>query len=156
MNNINKIEEIEDNKKLIKSSTFNKEKNIAYEINNINEIPINNENSIQKSRTIENQIPRLSFTLRFNNMGPNHLETVLETVSEASNSKVDSSEISDENEDNKKNEEIENKKLKLKEESVNNISSDLKIQTETRMNDSDFNSNLNKKSLYFLSSEKTH
>ena len=62
---------------MIKSSTFNqKENHFINEINNeikkINNNIINNINAIQKSRTyIDNTIPRLSFTLRLNNLGQN-------------------------------------------------------------------------------------
>ena len=100
--------------------------------------------------------------MRLNNLGQNHLETVLETVNEVSNSKIDSSELSEEeenkeNNDNKKNEES----LKIKEES-GNITTENKgtrtgtgTGTDTKINDSDCNVGI-KKSLYFLSSEKTH
>ena len=116
---------------------------------------------IQKSRTSENEnFHYLSFTLRLNNLGQNRLETVLETLSEASNSKVDSSEISEEdenNQNNKKNEENEeNEDKKIKEEVANSNNTEQKLQgTDTKINDSDYNI-ANKKSLYFLSSEKTH
>ena len=99
-----------------KSRTYNKkENNITHNIIKLSDNAINNINQIQKSRTCrENQnIHRTSFTLRLNNFGQNHLETVLETVSEVSISKVDSSEISDEDENNEntiKNENIEDKK----------------------------------------------
>lgn len=85
---------------MIKSSTFNQKENsitneINNEINNINDNVIINSNIILQSRAyFENTNPMLSFTLRQNNLGQNHLETVLEIVSEASNSKVNSSEIS--------------------------------------------------------------
>ena len=145
---------------MIKSSTFNqKENHIINENNNetknLNDNIINNINAIQKSRTyIENTIPRLSFTLRLNNLGQNHLETVLETVSETSNSKVDSSEISDDEGNIINNEGIETKQLK---EESGNINSEQKLQTDTRINDSEYNNTTqNKKSLYFLTSEKTH
>ena len=81
-------------------------------------------NQIQKSRTCrENEnIHSSSFTLRLNQFGQNRLETVLETISEVSKSKVDSSEISDddENEENKKdNENNEIKNInKIKDEST--------------------------------------
>lgn len=146
------------NKIYIKSSTYNKrENNISFNINNLNDNSTNRE-QIQKSRTSENDnFHYSSFTLRLNNLGQNRLETVLETVSEASNSKVDSSEISDEeenNENNLKNEENEDKKIK--EEFGNSNNTEQKMQgTDTKINDSDYNI-ANKKSLYFLSSEKTH
>ena len=146
------------NKIYIKSSTYNKrENNISFNINNLNDNSTNRE-QIQKSRTSENDnFHYSSFTLRLNNLGQNRLETVLETVSETSNSKVDSSEISDEeenNENNLKNEENEDKKIK--EEFGNSNNTEQKMQgTDTKINDSDYNI-ANKKSLYFLSSEKTH
>jgi hypothetical protein len=146
------------NKIYIKSSTYNKrENNISFNINNLNDNSTNRE-QIQKSRTSENDnFHYSSFTLRLNNLGQNRLETVLETVSEASNSKVDSSEISDEeenNENNLKNE--ENKDKIIKEEFGNSNNTEQKMQgTDTKINDSDYNI-ANKKSLYFLSSEKTH
>jgi hypothetical protein len=149
------------NKIYIKSSTYNKrENNISFNINNLNDNSTNRE-QIQKSRTSENDnFHYSSFTLRLNNLGQNRLETVLETVSEASNSKVDSSEISDEDGNNGnnintgKNEVIENKKIK--EDFGNSNNTEQKMQgTDTKINDSEYNA-ANKKSLYFLSSEKTH
>ena len=75
-------------------------------------------------------------------------------MSEASNSKVDSSEISNDEGNNINNEGIETKQLK---EESGNINSELKIQTDTRINDSEYNNTTqNKKSLYFLTSEKSH
>lgn len=145
---------------MIKSTTFNQKENhiineINNEIKNINDNIINNINAIQKSKTyIDNSIPRLSFTLRLNNLRQNHLETVLETLSEASNSKVDSFEISNDEGNYINNEGIETKQLK---EESGNINSELKIQTDTRINESEYNNTTqNKKSLYFLTSEKTH
>jgi hypothetical protein len=120
-------------------------------------------NNIQKSRTCrENEnifINRTSSILHLINLNQNHLETVLETVSEASNSKIDSSEISNENENNSN--KIESKddinendtvNKKTKEETINN--SEHKINgSDFRINDSD-NNTATKKSLYFP--EKTH
>ena len=146
-----------------KSSTYNKkENNISSNIIKLNDNSINNINPIQKSRTCrENEnIHRASFTLRLNNLAQNHLETVLETVSEVSNSKVDSSEISDEDANNENNGNIRNNEIiedkKIKEDFGNSNNTEQKMQgTDTRINDSDCNA-ANKKSLYFLSSEKTH
>ena len=163
-NNNNKIEEDnKENKMYTKSSTFNKkEHKISNNTIKLSDNSINNINPIQKSRTCrENEnIHRASFTLRLNNLAQNHLETVLEKVSEVSNSKVDSSEISDEDENNNnnkdtgKNEIIENKKIK--EDFGNSNNTEQRMQgTDSRINDSEYNA-ANKKSLYFLSSEKTH
>ena len=106
--NNNKNEEKEENKKFTKSSTYNEQNNKSNNsfnncILNDNDIINNNLIQLQKSRTCENEVfQRQSFTLGFNNINRNHLETVLETVSEVSNSKVDSSDV------NKKKEETEN------------------------------------------------
>ena len=163
-NNNNKIEEdIKENKIYTKSSTYNKkEKSISNNIIKLCDNSINNINPIQKSRTCrENEnIHRASFTLRLNNLAQNHLETVLETVSEASNSKINSSEISDEDENKENNLNIEKNEIiedkKVKEDFGNSNNTEQKLQgTDTRINDSDYNT-ANKKSLYFLSSEKTH
>ena len=91
-------------------------------------------------------------------MYQNHLETVLEAVSEASNSKIDSSEISDDeekNENNKNNIKNETKESGKVKEELCTITSKQKNQTDTKINDNECNI-VNKKSLYFLSSEKTH
>lgn len=166
-NNNIKDDEREEYKLYTKSNTFNnsRQANNSFNYSNINDNINNNIIQIQKSRTCrENEVlKRQSFTIRLNNMGANHLETVLETVSEVSNSKNVSSEISDdddnvnkENENNDQNKGGTNEKEKNKEESGNiNINIDLKIQgSDTKINDSDYNA-ATKKTL-FLSSEKTH
>jgi len=163
-NDINNIqnEEKEKNKLFTKSSTYNNnQNNNTYYINNINDNQNNNIN-IQKARTCrENEnINKASLTIRLNNLGQNHLETVLEAISEASNSKIDSSELSEDeenevsNKNNIKNETKESGKIK---EEFNKFPSEHKNQgtgTDTRIYDSEYNL-ANKKSLYFLSSEKT-
>jgi hypothetical protein len=107
--NNNKNKEKDDNKKYTKSSTYNEHNNKSNNsfnncILNDNDIINNNLFQLKKSRTCkENEVfQRQSFNLGFNNINRNHLETVLETISEVSNSKVDSSDI------NKKKEETEN------------------------------------------------
>ena len=158
--NINNINKNEEKKVYIKSSTYNNNPNINTYINNLNDNP-NNDRNLQKARTShENEnFNRASFTLRINNLYQNHLETVLEAVSEASNSKIDSSEISDdeENNDNNKNN-IKNdtkESGKNKEESGTITSKQKNQQTDAKINENEYYVT-NKKSLYFLSSEKTH
>ena len=117
--------------------------------NNLNDKP-NIDKNIQKSRTCQDNenFNRVSFTLRLNNLGQNHLETVLEAVGEASDSKFDSSKISGDaendkgNKNNIKNETKES--LKIKEESGNLAST--KIQGTETKNDSE-NNFVKKKSL---------
>ena len=149
-------------KTITKSNTYDKrnDQSTSFNIINLND---NMNNNIQKSRTCrENEnifINRTSSILHLINLNQNHLETVLETVSEASNSKIDSSEISNENENNSN--KIESKddinendtgNKKTKEETINN--SEHKINcSDFRINDSD-NNTATKKSLYFP--EKTH
>ena len=159
---INSNSKIEDIKKIItKSNTYNKsnDPSTAFNIINLND---NLNNNIQKSRTYREEnlnINRTSSILRLMNLNQNHLETVLETVSEASNSKVDSSGISNENEndsDNSENKDDINENdtgnKKTKEETINN--SDHKINaSDFRIYDSE-NNTATKKSLYFP--EKTH
>ena len=179
-NNNNIKNEKKEDKEFTKSSTYN---NQSQSINtfsygnindNINDNINNNNIQIQKSRTCQEyeNFQRQSLTIRLNNIGRTHLETVLETLSEASNSKVDSSEISDdteneeikENDDNKENKEnyetnentgkYETKESGKNKDSENN-NTEQKIQgSDIRINDNDFNV-VTKKSL-FLASEKTH
>lgn len=158
-----KNEEKEEYKLYTKSSTYNNncsQVKKVFNYNNLNDNINNNKNKIQKSRTCrENEnINRHSFTIRLNNMGRNHLETVLETVNEVSHSIVDSIELSDDDEDERNDENTHKNETKetgkIKEESCN-INSESKVKgTNTRINDSDYNE-AKKKSL-FLSSEKTH
>ena len=159
-NNNSKKEDIF--KTITKSNTYDKrnDQSTSFNIINLND---NMNNNIQKSRTCrENEniyINRTSSILHLINLNQNHLETVLETVSEASNSKIDSSEISNENENNSN--KIESKddinendtvNKKTKEETINN--SEHKINgSDFRINDSE-NNTTTKKSLYFP--VKTH
>ena len=159
-NNNSKKEDIF--KTITKSNTYDKrnDQSTSFNIINLND---NMNNNIQKSRTCrENEniyINRTSSILHLINLNQNHLETVLETVSEASNSKIDSSEISNENENNSN--KIESKddinendtgNKKTKEETINN--SEHKINgSDFRINDSE-NNKKKKKSLYFP--VKTH
>ena len=87
----NEIKNKKETKQLIKSSTFNKEtqKTNSFIIINLNE----NENNFNTSKNINRF--RSSFTLQFNNVRKQHLETVLEKISEV-NSKNDSSMSKDE------------------------------------------------------------
>ena len=159
-NNNSKIDDMY--KTITKSNTYNKknDQSTSFNIINLND---NLNNNIQKSRTCrENEniyINRTNSILHLINLNQNHLETVLETVSEVSNSKVDSSEISNENENDSqkiqsKDDINENDTVnkKTKEETINN--SEHKINgSDFRINDSD-NNTATKKSLYFP--EKTH
>ena len=167
INNNIKVDEREEYKLYTKSNTYNNssQANNSFNYSNINDNINNNIIQIQKSRTSrENELlKRQNFTIRLNNIGVNHLETVLETVREVSNSKNDSSGISDdddslnkENENNGQNKNGINENDKNKEVSGNlNINIDLKIQgSEAKINDSDYNT-ATKKTI-FLSSEKTH
>jgi hypothetical protein len=67
-----------------------------------------------------------------NNIGRTRLETVLETVSEVSNSKIESSEISDDNEnrDNKENKDTNENtgKIETKESGKNKESEDINAE----------------------------
>lgn len=162
-NNINYNFRNEDiGRSIAKSITYNICNDYTSFDNNLNDNQNNNYLLLQKSRTCrENEIINMpSFTFRFNNLRQNHLETVLETVSEVSNSKVDSSKISDNKENNENSENInkindKTQNEKTKEEIYNN-NTEQKIQGfETRINDSN-NNTITKKSFYFLSSEKTH
>lgn len=82
---------------LKKSSTFNiGEENASFKINILNENNNTKNPSVKKSKTyIEENVYRLNVQHIFNNLGHNRLGTVLETINEVSNSKIDSSEISD-------------------------------------------------------------
>ena len=130
----------------------------------------NNEDNYEskKSKTIsENEnVPRIN-NLRLNN----HLETVLETINEISNSKIDVSKLSDDPEKDNKNNNLNNNinkdnicKYKKEEASKVNINIDHKIQvSENRINDSENTTstlvtttwNNTKKPLNFINSEKT-
>jgi hypothetical protein len=121
----NKINEEKDEPiEYTKSSTYNNHTNQSnnsfINCNNLNDNDndnLNNNARIQKSRTLQENdaFQRQCFTFHFNNINGNHLETVLETISEVSNSKVDSLEKSnkdEENEDTGKNETKETRKNK--------------------------------------------
>ena len=131
----------------------------------------NNENNnyeSKKSKTIsENEnVPRIN-NLRLNN----HLETVLETINELSNSKIEVSKLSDDPEKDNKNNNLNNNvnkdnicKYKKEEAPKVNINIDHKIQvSENRINDSENTTstlvtttlNNTKKPLNFIISEKT-
>ena len=130
----------------------------------------NNEDNYEskKSKTIsENEnVPRIN-NLRLNN----HLETVLETINEISNSKIDVSKLSDDPEKDNKNNNLNNNinkdnicKYKKEEASKVNINIDHKIQvSENKINDSENTTstlvtttwNNTKKPLNFINSEKT-
>lgn len=74
-----------------------------FNISTINDKNIFNKDidSVQKSKTCkEENINRLNLNYHFNNNDQNHLNAVLETINEVSNSKIDSSEINDLEENN--------------------------------------------------------
>ena len=147
---------------------------------NINELGGNNLNpqklEVKKSRTCKetdnSSRVNSNFILYYNK---NRLETVLETVNEVSNSKIDSSNISDkiknDNNNNNKNliSDVNIDNINLKEINIDNrkniINREYKNHdSENRINDSENNTisalitaaaNNTKKSLYFLKSEKT-
>ena len=96
----------------------------------------------KKSKTIsENENVQRINNFRLNN----HLETVVETINEISNSKIDASKLSDDAEKDNKNNNLSNNvnkdnicKYKKDEISKNNINIDHKIQvSENRINDSE-------------------
>ena len=88
--------------------------------------------------------------LGFNNLKGNHLETVLETVSEVSNSKIDSSEKSKKNEENEDTGKNKTKETgKNKEELGNNKCGRKNSEIDEKINDNDCNDNAKK--LLFLS-----
>ena len=86
----------EENNPYKKSSTYNIGEGVTlFTINNFND---NNtgKNSVKKSKSQkEGKSNNLNLQSRVNNNVQNHLATVLETINEVSNSKIDSSEISD-------------------------------------------------------------
>ena len=102
-NSNRKIEE--DNLTYIKSSTYNIGEGVTvFQINNFNDNINIDKSAVKKSKTCKegtiNNTNRLNIQTKFNNMGPNRLGTVLETIFEVSNSKVDSSELSDDSNEN--------------------------------------------------------
>ena len=155
-NNFNDYKNEDIKNSLLKSITYNMNNDTSLNINYLNDNQNNNQIPLQKSRTSCENYNRSSFIIRLNNFGQNRLETVLETISEVSNSKVNSSsKIRDDNENNensnKKIEENENEKIK--EETLDNTEkkipgSDIKIY------DSTYNNNTTTKKSYFLSSDK--
>jgi hypothetical protein len=122
----------------------------------------------KKSKTISEKenVQRIN-NLKLNN----HLETVLETINEISNSKIEASKLSDEPEKDNKNNNLSNNadkdnicKYKKEEASKVNINFDHKIQvSENRINDSENTTstlvtatgNNTKKPLNFINSVKT-
>ncbi len=129
---------------------------------------INNIYEAKKSKTIsENENVQRITNFRLNN----HLETVLETINEMSNSKIDISKLSDDAEKDNKSNDISNNinkdnicKYKKDESSKININIDHKIQvSENRINDSENTAstlvtatgNYTKKPLNVINSEKT-
>ena len=132
--------------------------------NNLNE----NIYESKKSKTIsENENVQRINNFRLNN----HLETVLETINEISNSKIDVSKLSDDPEKDNKNSNLSNNvnkdntcKYKKDETLKVNINIDHKIQvSENRINDSENTTstlvtttlNNTKKPLNLINSEKT-
>ncbi len=102
--NSNNISEDKNEVKLfIKSNTFSKHTNKNTKINNnSNEHPQDDsKEKIQKAKTC-NELDKINFSVGLNNVGQNHLGTVLEAINEVSNSNVDSSEISIDEDENKK------------------------------------------------------
>ena len=79
-----------------KSSTYNIGEGVTlFTINNFNDNNIG-KNSVKKSKSHkEGKSNNLNLQSRVNNNVQNHLATILETINEVSNSKIDSSEISD-------------------------------------------------------------
>ena len=114
-------------KLFIKSNTFNKNPNKISNNNNSNEPPpIDSKKRLVKARTC-NEMDNINFSLGLNNLGPNHLGTVLEAINEVSNSNIDSSEKNiNENDNVKSGKNDDNENGKIKEESAN-ITSDQKI-----------------------------
>ena len=146
-NNFNDYKNEDIKNSLLKSITYNINNTTSININYISENQNNTQQPLQKSRTSwENEnFPRL--TLLLNNFAQNRLETVLETISEVSNSK-----ISDDNENRNKNNE-ENENGKIKEEIDDNI--EKKIPgSDIKINDSNYNNNITTKKSCFLSSDK--
>ena len=141
---------------MTKSSTFNEHNNqpnnlFNYININDNDILINNNIPLQKSMSCqENEVfQRQCFTLGFNNINRNHLETVVETLSEVSNSKADSSELNNKNEDNENSGKNETKETtKNKEESCNINSEQKNSGLDIKINERD---NFTPKKSLFLS-----
>lgn len=155
--NKNTNEKKEEHKKYTKSNTYNNQtSNSNNSFINYNNL-INNDNiytnkiHIQKSRTcLVNEVKSQNIKLGFNNLKGNHLETVLETVSEVSNSKIDSSEKSKKNEENEDTGKNKTKETgKNKEELGNNKCGRKNSEIDEKINDNDCNDNAKK--LLFLS-----
>ena len=118
-------------KLFIKANTFNKNPIKISNNNNSNEPPPNDSKKrLVKARTcneMDNINYKANFSLGLNNLGPNHLGTVLEAINEVSNSNIDSSEKNINEGDNEKSgKNDDNENGKIKEESAN-ITSDQKI-----------------------------
>ena len=103
VNSNNRSEDKNEVKLFIKSNTFSKHTNNNTKINNnSNEHPQDDsKKKIQKAKTC-NELDKINFSVGLNNVGQNHLGTVLEAINEVSNSNVDSSEISIDEDENKK------------------------------------------------------
>ena len=107
------------------------EGNNLFKINSFKQNNNINKPAVKKSKTfIEESIHRLNVQNIFNNIGQNRLGTVLETINEVSNSKIDSSEISDKSDEDNKNIENNNNNNKNIKEANN---------SDNKKNESEYN-----------------
>ena len=134
---INVSAEIEDDNFLLKRSTSYKlgESIVSYKINNFNDIP---SNKLKKSRTYKEEATNgLYFPYSIYNNQQNHCAAVLETINEVVSSRVDSSELSDDDENkdaNKNNKNDDNDKDKGDTNYINNKKEDI---YDKQINESD-------------------
>ena len=130
-----------------KSNSYNLAEGVTFfKINNFNDKNINNNDALKKSKTFrEENIYGLNIPYRLNN-GQNHLATVLETINEVSNSRVDSSELSDDENKNENNNDNKNKNNNI---NINNI---VKSNENNQINDSCNTAAATKNSLKFRKS----
>lgn len=111
------------------------EENPSFKINVLNENNNTNNPSVKKSKTfIEENAFRLNVQHIFNNFGQNRLCTVLETINEVSNSKIDSSEISDRSDLNEENKNKENNDYNDKNKNIHEANN-----SDNKKNDSEGN-----------------
>ena len=130
----------------------------------------NEKNKIKKSKSYKNNdntYKRIKLNNHLNNDKlQNHLETVIETINEVSNSKIDSSNINEDNENNNSNIIINsNNNIVIKEKNENLVKTknELTFVNEQKIQYSENTTSVlattavdnTKKSLYFLKSEKT-
>jgi hypothetical protein len=113
-----------------------------FDDNNINNNNVDNEvpkSPVKKSKTCNEEMANRLNIGNALDRGPNHLGAVLETINEVSNSRVDSSELSDDSEEEQNNNDNNNKNINSI--NIKNIENNRKKETnsQTKKNDSDYN-----------------